>query len=684
MTFSCATMKEGHNPFLSDFTTRREAPPFDRIATTDYEPAARIGMKEQNANIAAIINNKEKPTFANTIAALDNSAGTLNRVGSIFYNMASAETNDSLRALAIRLAPAITEHSDNILLNAALFARVEEVYNQRAALGLTPEEERLLEKTYKGFVRAGVQLDAAKQARLRKINKELSTLGLQFSNHLLTENNTFKVFVSDSAELAGLPAWFRESAATEARAAGKPGQWLFTLHAASRLPLLQYASNRALREKIYKGYINTGNRNDANDNKDIIRKILALRLERANLLGYPTYAEMALDRTMAKKPENVLRLLNDLWAYALPKAKAEAADLQAFMDKEGKGERLAPWDWWYYAEQVRKERYNLTEEETKPYFRLENVRQGAFDVAGKLYGLTFTPIKDVPVYHPDVEAFEVKDADGSLIGLFYTDFFPRAGKRSGAWMSNFRKQKEGVRPFVVNVCNFTKPTGDTPSLLTIDEVETLFHEFGHALHGLLSQCKYESTSGTSVSRDFVELPSQIYEHWALHPEVLKMYAKHYRTGEVIPDALIKKIQAQATFNQGFATTELLAAALLDMRLHLLTNTDSLDVLQFEQQTMADLGLIPEIAPRYRTTYFNHIIGGYAAGYYSYIWANVLDTDAFEAFRANGVFDAATARSFRTNVLERGDSEDPMVLYRRFRGAEPDIRPLLKARGLTAE
>lgn len=680
MMYACTTSKV-ENPFFTEFQTEMGVPPFDQIKAEHYEPAFMKGIEEQNEKIRAIVENAEAPTFANTIEALENSSSMLNRVGGVFYNMTSAETNDSLKALASKLAPVISEHNDNISLNARLFERINTVYQQKDKLGLTPEQLRLLEKTYKNFVRSGAGLSAEKQARLREINKELSTLGLEFSNHILNVDNSFKLFIDKEEDLAGLPEWLRQSAAAEAKAAGKEGQWLFTLHNASRLPFLQYSANRPLREKLYKAYINRGNGNDENDNKEVLRKVISLRQEKAKLLGFENFAAFSLDVTMAKNADNVMQLLQNVWKFALPKAKAEAADLQRLMDKEGKGEKLAAWDWWYYTEKLRQEKYNLSAEETKPYFKLENVREGAFTVANRLFGITITKREGVPTYHPDVEVFDVKDADGSLIGIFYTDYFPRPGKRSGAWMNSYRKQEGAIRPLICNVCSFTKPVGDTPSLLTMDEVETLFHEFGHALHGLLSRCNYRSLSGTAVSRDFVELPSQINEHWAVEPEVLKTYAKHYQTGEAIPDTLINKILAQRTFNQGFMTTELLAAAILDMKLHTLSDTGSLDILAFEKEVMDTIGLIPEIAPRYRSTYFNHIVGGYAAGYYSYLWANVLDTDGFEAFKEKGIFDKTTADLYRSNILERGDTEDPMVLYKRFRGAEPNLDPMLKNRGM---
>ncbi|MDO3389760.1 M3 family metallopeptidase [Bacteroides sp. ET489] len=680
MMYSCTTQTET-NPFLTEFQTPYGVPPFDQIKLEHYEPAFMKGIDEQKANIQAITSNAEAPTFDNVIVAFDNSSPILDRVGGVFYNLTEAETTDKLTALSMKLAPVMSEHNDNILLNEALFAKIKDVYQQKDSLQLTTEQRRLLEKTYKSFVRSGANLPADKQARLREINKQLSTLGIRFDKNILNENNEFKLFVDKEEDLTGLPEWFRQSAAAEAKAAGQEGKWLFTLHNSSRLPFLQYSANRPLREKVYKAYIQRGNNNDKNDNKKIITEIVSLRLEKARLLGFDCYSNFVLDNTMAKDSKTVMDFLNNLWQYALPKAKAEAAELQKLMDRENKGEKLEAWDWWYYTEKLRKEKYNLEEEQIKPYFKLENVREGAFAVANKLYGITLTPMDSIPVYNPDVQVFEVKDADGSQLGIFYTDYFPRAGKSGGAWMSNYREQQGDIRPLVCNVTSFTKPVGDTPSLLTIDEVETLFHEFGHALHGLLTKCQYKGTSGTNVVRDFVELPSQINEHWATEPEVLKMYAKHYQTGETIPDELIEKILNQKTFNQGFITTELMAAAFLDMNLHNLTDTTGLDVVAFEKEAMDRLGLIPEIAPRYRTTYFSHIIGGYAAGYYSYLWANVLDNDAFEAFKENGIFDRHTADLFRRNVLEKGDSEDAMTLYRNFRGAEPQLEPMLKNRGM---
>ena len=686
MAYSCTTKTED-NPFFAEFQTEYGVPPFDKIKLEHYEPAILKGIEEQNNDIESIINNAETPTFENTIVALDNSGKILSRVGGVLFNLTEAETTDSLTALSMRMAPVLSEHQDNIYLNQQLFERVNAVHQQFMddSTLLTKEQQRLLDKYYKKFVRSGAALDEAKQARLREINKELSTLEIKFSNNVLNETNAFQLVIEDENDLIGLPEWVKAGAAEEAKQAGMDGKWMFTLRNSSFIPAMQYAANRNIREQLYKAYTNRCNNGGETDNKEVLKQIVKLRLEKANLLGFNNYADFVLDENMAKNSEVVTSFLDELWKYSLPNAKKEASELQKMMDKEGKGEQLEAWDWWYYAEKLRQEKYDLNEDELKPYFKQENVRDGVFAVANKLYGITLTELTGIPVYHPDVKVFEVKDADGSFLGLFYTDYFPRAGKRGGAWMSNYREQQGDVRPLICNVASFTKPTGDTPSLLTLDEVETTFHEFGHAMHGMLSKCNYAGISGTNVTRDFVELPSQIMEHWATAPEVLKMYAKHYRTGETIPDSLIEKIQSVGTFNQGFMTKELLAAAILDMELHKITSEQikekDLNVVEFEKNLTDKLGLIPQIAPRYRATYFNHIVGGYDAGYYSYLWANVLDSDAFEAFKENGLFDKKTATSFRENILEKGNSDDPMVLYKNFRGAEPKMEPMLKDRGL---
>lgn len=671
------------NPFLTEFETPYGTPDFNRIKVEHYEPAFLKGIEQQNQEIKAIVENPEEPTFENTIVALDNSGEILARVSGVFFALTEADTNDELMALEGKIAPMLSEHSDNIFLNQDLYKRVASVHAQEEAgkITLTTEQHYLLDKYYKEFIRSGAGLDAQKQERLREINKQLSTLTIEFGNHVLADNNDYLLVVDKKEDLAGLPEAVIEGAAHEAKAHGKDGKWVFTLQESSRTPLLQYAQNRELRKNIYQAYISLGNRGNANDNKDVLKQVLALRLEKAQLMGFSNYAEYQLSDNMAKTPQNALDLLYGLWKYSIKNAEAEAAELQKIMDREGKGEKLEAWDWWYYAEKLRQEKYSLNEDEIKPYFSQEDVFNGLCMVVNKLYGITLTPCDSISVYNKDVKTYIVKDADGSLLGVFYSDYMPRASKRSGAWMSNFREEQEGVRPLIYNVASFTKPAGDIPSLLTIDEARTMFHEFGHALHGLLTQCKYKGVSGTSVARDFVELPSQIMEHWAVAPEVLKMYAKHYKTREAIPDSLIAKIENQALFNQGFMTTELLAAAILDMEMHSLTTMEGFDVLQFEKQLMDKIGLIPQIAPRYRSTYFNHIMGGYAAGYYCYLWAERLDTDAFEAFKEHGLFDQTTATSFRKNILEKGGSDDPMKLYVTFRGAEPSIEPLLQARRL---
>ena len=671
------------NPFLSEFETPYGTPDFDRIKVEHYEPAFLKGIKQQNEEIKAIVENPDEPTFENTIVALDNSGEILARVSGVFFALTEADTNDDMMALEAKIAPMLSEHSDNIFLNQELYKRVAAVHAQEEAgkIQLTTEQHYLLDKYYKEFVRSGAGLDAQKQERLREINKQLSTLTIEFGNHVLADNNDYLLVVDKKEDLAGLPDAVIAGAAQEAKAHGKDGKWVFTLQESSRTPLLQYAQNRELRKNIYQAYTSLGNRGNANDNKEVLKKVLALRLEKAQLMGFNNFAEYQLADNMAKNPKNALDLLYGLWEYSIKNAKAEADELQKIIDREGKGEKLEAWDWWYYAEKLRQEKYDLNEDAIKPYFSQEDVHNGLCTVVNKLYGITLTPCDSISVYNKDVKTYIVKDADGSLLGVFYSDYMPRASKRSGAWMSNFREQQEGVRPLIYNVASFTKPAGDLPSLLTIDEARTMYHEFGHALHGLLTQCKYKGVSGTSVAQDFVELPSQIMEHWAVSPEVLKMYAKHYQTREAIPDSLIAKIENQALFNQGFMTTELLAAAILDMEMHCLTTMEGFDVLQFEKQLMDKLGLIPQIAPRYRSTYFNHIMGGYAAGYYSYIWAERLDTDAFEAFKEHGLFDQATATSFRKNILEKGGSDDPMKLYVTFRGAEPSLDALLKTRGL---
>ncbi|MCD6192666.1 MAG: peptidase M3 [Candidatus Aminicenantes bacterium 4484_214] len=688
---SCAKeekMKEtSENPFFTEWTTPFGTPPFDQIKEEHYKPAFLEGMKRQQQEIQAIIDSSEPPTFANTIEALARSGEFLTRVENVFDNLLSANTNDTLQAIAKEMAPLLSKHYDDIYLNAKLFERIKAVYNQKDNLQLTQEQKTLLEKYFKDFVRAGANLDESKKARLREINQELSVLTLKFGENILKEDNAFELVIDKKEDLVGLPDNVIAAAAEAAKERGKEGKWVFTLHKPSMIPFLQYSPRRELREKIFKAYINRGNNNNEYDNKAIVARIIALRIEKAHLLGYKTHAHYILEENMAKNPDNVYKLLYQIWKPALKKAKEEARELQKLIEAEGQNFKLQPWDWWYYAEKLKKQKYNLDEEMLRPYFKLENVIQGVFTLANKLYGLQFVERTDIPKYHPDVRVFEVKEADGTHVGILYTDYFPRASKRGGAWMNSFRKEYkingQRITPIICNVGNFSKPTPDKPALLSYDEVTTLFHEFGHALHGLLSDCTYRRLSGTAVPRDFVELPSQIMENWVGEPEMLKLFAHHYQTGEPIPDALIEKIHKARFFNQGFATVEYLAAAFLDMDWHTLTEPVAEDkVLDFEKQSLDRIGLIPEIIVRYRSPYFSHIFaGGYSAGYYSYIWSEVLDADAFEAFKEKGLFDRATAQSFRENILAKGGSEDPMTLYIRFRGAPPKVEPLLKRRGL---
>ena len=676
------------NPFYETYSAPYSVPPFDKILNKHFLPAFREGISEHNKDIDQIVNNMAAPDFPNTIEALDRSGDLLSRVSTVFFNVKEANTNDSIDQIAVEVAPLLSEHADAINLNAKLFARVQAVEKQKATLNLNKEQERLLEETYKRFVRGGANLAAEKKEEFKKVNADLALLELKFDNNMLSETNSYKMIVDKKEELAGLPESVVAAAADEAKALKMEGKWVFTLQKPSWIPFVTYSQKRDLREKLYKAMYSRGNNNNESDNKSVINKIVNLRLKKANLLGFESWAAYVLDDCMAKNAKNVYDLIEKVWTPGLKRAKEEAADMQKMIDREGGKFKLASWDWFYYSEKVRKEKYDLDEEEVRPYFQLTNVRDGAFAVANKLYGLTFKQISNMPLYHPECQVFEVKDRDSSLIGILYMDFFPRASKKGGAWMNNYRDQyhyagSADVRPVVSVTCNFSKPTGDKPALLNFDEVETLFHEFGHSLHGMLSQCHYRTLSGTAVSRDFVELPSQVMEHWAVEPEVLKMYAKHYKTGEVIPQKLVDKIIKAGKFNQGFITTEFLAAAILDMDYHTITKAGDIDVEKFEKASMDKAGLIPEIIPRYRSTYFNHAFpGGYSSGYYSYIWAAVLDADAFEAFLEKGnIFDQEVATSFRKNLLERGGTDEAMKLYVNFRGKAPGIEPLLRKRGL---
>lgn len=699
MLNSCdKTKKAQDNPFFAEYDTPNDVPPFDKIKAEHYLPAFEEAMKQHDTEIETIINNTEAPNFENTIVALDESGRMLSRVESAFVVMTGTMSDSTWQNIEKEITPKRTEHYDNINFNEKLFARIKAVYDDSIKnASLTTEQKMLLDDTYKGFVRSGIMLDGAKQTRLREINKELSMLSMNFAQNLLKETQDYQLVIDKKEDLAGLPDDIIAAAAKTATAKGLEGKWVFGLSKPSWEPFLQYADNRNLREKLYKAMYERANNGNEYDNKENIKQIVSLRLEKANLLGYETYADFALERTMAKTPANVMTLLNDIWKYALPQAKKELAEMTSIAKKEGLNSKLESWDWFYYAEKLRKQKYALDEEVLKPYFQADSVRQGIFAVANKLYGITFKRRTDIPVYQQDVKVYEVSDADSSFIGLIYFDDFAREGKRAGAWMSSFRKQEvfkgKTVHPLIYNVGNYNPPTEGKPALLTPDQVETMFHEFGHGLHGLLSKCTYNKLSGTSVPRDFVELPSQVMEHWAFEPEVLKMYAKHYQTGETIPDELIQKIQNASYFNQGFRTTELVAAAILDMKWHTIKvnsnfnprqheSVESLDVNKFESNAMDEIGLISEIIPRYRSTYFSHIFsGGYSAGYYSYLWSEVLDSDAYQAFVETGnIFDPATAKSFRENVLSKGGSDEPMNLYKKFRGTEPNPIYLLKNRG----
>ncbi len=682
---SCQQKNASDNPLLNRFDTPFEVPPFDKIRDAHYLPAFRKGIRQQQEEIDAITSDKATPTFANTIEALEKSGQLLAQVNFIFMNQQAANTSDSINAIAEEIAPELSAHNDAMYLNDKLFERVKTVYDNRANENLDTEQQMVLQQYYNAFIRGGANLSLEDKEKLKKINSELAVLSLKFGDNQLKETNAYRLVIDNKKDLSGLPEGVVSAAAETAREAGMKGKWVFTLHNPSIIPFLQYADNRALREQIYKAYINRGSNQNANNNWENISKMISLRVEKAKLLGYPDYASYVIDDNMAKTPENVYALCNQIWKAALPNAKAEAAELQKFINRSGGKFKLAPWDWRYYSEKLKKQKFGLDETEISQYFPLEKVREGAFYVANKLYGVTFTQLHDIPVPHPDALAFEVKDADGSHIGILYADYFPRASKGSGAWMEAYRPQSKLLHstPVITNVCNFTKPTGDTPSLLTFDEACTLFHEFGHALHGLLSECTYPRVSGTSVARDFVELPSQIMENWAAEPEVLKVYARHWKTGEPMPQKLIDKLQASSHFNQGFIVTEFMSAALLDMAYHSIQDITPIDAEKFEKETLKQLGLIPEITVRYRSPYFGHIFnGGYSAGYYVYTWAEVLDADAFAAFKETGdIFNPEKARLFRENILAKGGSDDPMKLYRQFRAQEPSTTPLLKRKGL---
>jgi peptidyl-dipeptidase Dcp len=671
------------NPFFKPYGTPFDVPPFDLIKTEHFLPAIEEGIRREQAEVDAIVDNPKPPTFENTIAALDHTGIFLSEANGVLSALQSANTNKDLQALARQTAPMLASHEDNIGLNAKLFQRIKAVYDKRATLKLDREQLFLLENTYRDFVRGGALLDDAQKARMRELNQELSLQTVKFGENVLAETNAFKLVLDAKADLAGLPPSVVDMAAATAKQSGLEGKWVFSIQVPSMTPFLMYSEKRDLREKLHRAYFMKGDNDNEFDNKEVAKKIADLRRRRAEILGYASHAAFVLENNMAKTPARVDAFLRQLWEPTVVKAREEAAALQSLIDRQGGKFKLASWDWWLYTEKLRQEKYALDDSALRPYFKLDNVREGIFALCEKLYGLKFVEKPDLPRYHPEVQVFEVLEADGRHLGILYMDFHPRPSKRSGAWSGGFRRAyyEKGQRvPPVANiVCNFTRPTADAPSLISTDEVSTFFHEFGHALSTLFSQARYRSRT---VARDSVELPSQIMEHWAFEPELLALYAKHYQTGETIPAALVEKLEKSSLFNQGFITAEYLAASILDMAWHTLPNPAEVDARQYENKVMGEIGLIPEIVPRYRTTYFSHIFsGGYAAGYYAYIWSEVLDCDAYEAFKEKGIFDKATAESFRKNVLEPFGTEDPMTQYVRFRGAEPKIDGLLRNRGL---
>lgn len=683
LLFSGTTMK-AENPFFGEYNTPYNIPPFEKIQIADYMPAFEEAIAQHNQEIAAIVNNRAVPDFENTIVALDNSGEMLEKVSYVFSGLYEVVSTPEFQKVGAQVFPMLAAHSDEIKMNEGLFQKIKSVYDNRAKFNLTTPQLRLLEKYYKDFARNGALLSEEKKAELKDINDQLSKLCLQFGDNILKDTNKWTLVVDNEKDLAGLPASSIAVAAEEAKAMGKEGKWVFTLHAPSRLPFLTYADNRDLREKMYKAYTNIANNNDENDNKAIINQILKLRLQKAKLFGFDSFAAYQMDNVMAKTVEDAEELLYKVWKPAVAKAHEEIADMQKYVDNHGGNFKIAAWDYYYYAEKVKKEKFNFDENDVRAYFPIENVRKGIFTMAERLYGITLKEVNNVPVYHPDVKVYEVLDKDGKHLSMFMTDYYARGGKRQGAWMFVYQEANgtKDVRPIVYNVGNFSKPTADSPSLLTLDEVETMFHEFGHGLHGMLTRTQYKGNAGTNVDRDFVEFPSQLHEHWMLEPELLKVYARHYKTGEVIPDELVNKLIESSKFNQGFVNTELAGAALLDIEWHKLNDGKDVDVAEFEANVSKKLGMPEEIGYRYRSTYFNHIFSSdqYAAGYYTYLWAQVLDCDGYEVFMKEGVFNPETAARLK-HVLESGNDEDPMKLYEGFAGHRPDADALLRDKGL---
>ena len=672
------------NPLLMDWDTPFGVPPFDKIEDAHYLPAMRAAMRAHRDEVDAIIADPKPPTFANTIEALERSGPALTRISNVFFAVRAAHSNDAIRDASKLILPELSEHGDDINLNQDLYARVKSVYDRRGELALGPEQKRLLEETYKRFVRSGASLDEKSRARLREINSELAELTQAFEDNLLEDTNAFELHVTDKADLGELPGSLVAAAAEEAEHRGHTEGWSFTLQRPSINPFLQYSPNREMRRQMFMAYALRGDNDNERDNKAGLARMASLRVESANLMGYETHADFVLSDNMAENPERVYGLLDQIWQPALQVAKGEREALEAMMRADGIADALRAWDWRYYAEKVRRARYDLDEEAMRPYFEFTAVRDGVFQVANKLFGLTFKELDNMPKWHPEQAVFEVMEADGTHVGVLYMDFFTRPSKRGGAWMNDLRAQSRldgDVKPIVTNNFNFPPPTDESPSLLSFGEASTFFHEFGHALHGLLSDVTYESLSGTNVPRDFVEFPSQVMENWMAEPEVLRLFAKHYETGKPIPDATIEKITASAKFNQGFATVEYMAAAYLDMTWHTLKSPELQEPRAFETAELARIGLIDEIIPRYRSPYFAHIFaGGYSSGYYSYIWSEVLDADCFQAFKETSLFDQRMAQKYR-RLLAQGGTRPGMELYEEFRGRQPDIEPLLERRGL---
>jgi len=669
------------NPFFSEYNTPFDVPPFEKIMAKHYMPAFEKGMTDGRIEINAIVKNRKTPTFENTVEALDRTGELLNRVASVFFAQSSAATSDSIQSIEMEISPLLAGYSDEILLNPGLFRKIKQVYDNQKEFNLNAEQQFLLENLYKSFVRNGANLNETDQDTLKKINQRLSVLSVKFSQNVLEETNSYQM-VLEKNQLKGLPESVIAAAAEAGKASGNVGKWVFTTQRPSIFPFLQYSEERDLRRELFNAYTLRGNNGNDYDNNEILAEMVMLRAERAKILGYESHSHFVLEPRMAKIPGNVSGLLDNLWEKAIPVAMNEAAEMQRIINREGDRFRLEPSDWWYYAEKLRKQKYDLNDEELRPYFQLENVRDGLFTVANRLFGITLTPIAGIPLPHPEAQAFEVKESDGTHIGVLYLDFHPRNNKQQGAWCGTYRDHHiafgQKVAPVVTVVCNFTRPGGDLPALLSLEEVSTLYHEFGHAIDALFNKSTY---SQTYIAWDFVELPSQLMEHWATEPEVLNLYARHYKTGEVIPASLVGKIIKSGYFNQGFETVEYLAASLLDIAYHTLGSPAVIDIQSFEKDYLKKIGLIPEIVSRYRSTYFLHIAGGYDSGYYSYIWAAVLDNDAFDAFKEKGIFDQPTAASYRKNILEKNGTMDAMQMYLNFRGREPGIEPLLKKRGL---